>query len=190
MKSTLAALLLTLAGCAGNPIADAHRAAVFLAMDKGTCSGTVVGPHTVLTAEHCLTGTHHLAINGQPVEVEGVMLDRHDHALVRITARFDAWASLGKPEAQGEPVFVLGNPGDLRDVYRHGFVSGKAKQGAVTLYDLNGYFGDSGSGIFNDRGELIGVVSVMVQQVDGGYMKLMGSFPITFTSDQWKAAGV
>lgn len=192
MKSMLATLLLTIAGCAGNPIADAHRTTVYLAMDKGTCSGTVVGPHTVLTAEHCLWDMRKLAIDGKAVRVEGITLDHHDHALVKVGATFKAWASLGRIEGQGASVFVLGNPGDLQDIYRHGYLSGhtKAKGMAVTLYDLNGYYGDSGSGIFNDRGELVGVVSIVFQQTDGAYMKLMGSFALSFTADQWKAAGV
>lgn len=192
MKLLLAATLCVLAGCAGNPVANAHRSTVRLEMDNGTCSGTVVGPHTILTAEHCLTDTHTLAIDGQPVAMVRVTLDHHDHALVRVNATFSAWVNRGATEGQGQAVFVLGNPGDLKDMYRHGFIAGQSrvKGVTVTLYDLNGYYGDSGSGIFNDQGDLIGVVSVLEQQVDGGYMKLMGSFALAFTAGQWKAAGV
>lgn len=189
MKFALAALLLTLAGCAGNPIAKAHSSTVLLAMDDGTCSGTVVGPHTVLTAEHCLVGAHRLAIDGNPVKVVSVTLDHSDHALVRVDRSFPAWAQVGGSPVYGEPVFVLGNPGVLRDMYRHGYVSGHhmLKGMDVTLYDLNGYYGDSGSGIFNDSGELVGVVSVMQQQVDGGYIKFMGSFALRFTAQEWES---
>jgi len=59
----------------------------------------------------------------------------------------------------------------------------------ITLYDLNGYYGDSGSGIFNARGQLVGVMSVLAQLTDGGYFKLVGSFPLAFTEDQWREAG-
>jgi S1-C subfamily serine protease len=110
--------------------------------------------------------------------------------LVRVNLSFPSWVSRGDVPARGDQVFVLGNPGRLRDIYRNGYVSGYCKLDGmdVTLYDLNGYFGDSGSGIFNDRGELVGVVSVLEHQTDGAYMKLMGSFALSFTPDQWKAA--
>lgn len=73
-------------------------------------------------------------------------------------------------------------------MYRRGYVSGHVNVGpsVVTLYDVNGYPGDSGSGIFNSRGQLVAVVSVLYQQEDNAYMKLMGSFGLAFTDDQWR----
>lgn len=73
-------------------------------------------------------------------------------------------------------------------MYRHGYVSGHfvSDNVTITMYDFQGYFGDSGSGIFNSRGQLIGVTSVLYQQTDGAYMKLMGSFSLAFTDDQWR----
>jgi len=85
---------------------------------------------------------------------------------------------------------VIGNPGELVDMYRSGYVSGHKQfpEGNVTLYDLNGYFGDSGAGIFNQDGKLVGVVSILYQQVGRGYMKAMGSFDLAFTEKQWQEA--
>ena len=89
-------------------------------------------------------------------------------------------------------MYILGNPGDLRDMFRHGLVAGHKVFPDIgfdaTLYDLNGYFGDSGSGIFNDQGQLVGVVSILYQQMDKGYMKVMGSFGLAFTEKQWQEA--
>ena len=75
-------------------------------------------------------------------------------------------------------------------MYRHGYVSGHFvnENVTITMYDFNGYFGDSGSGIFNSRGQLIGVTSVLYQQQDGAYMKLMVSFSLAFTDAQWLEA--
>lgn len=58
----------------------------------------------------------------------------------------------------------------------------------IEFYDINGFFGDSGAGVFNSRGQLVAVVSMMFQQVGNGYMKLMGSFPLAFTDEQWHEA--
>ncbi|AHX16132.1 hypothetical protein CH75_04850 [Dyella jiangningensis] len=58
-----------------------------------------------------------------------------------------------------------------------------------TLYDINAFFGDSGSAIFDMQGRIVGVVSIMVPQVYGqGYMKLMGGLPLAFTKEQWTKA--
>lgn len=75
-------------------------------------------------------------------------------------------------------------------MYRHGYFSGVQTfdGNPVSLYDISGYFGDSGSGIFNSRGQLVAVVSVLYQQEDQAYMKLMGSFPLAFTEKQWREA--
>jgi len=75
-------------------------------------------------------------------------------------------------------------------MYRHGYVSGHLvnENIKITLYDLNGYFGDSGSGVFNSRGQLIGVMSILAQQTDGAYIKFAGSFPLAFTDEQWRDA--
>lgn len=58
----------------------------------------------------------------------------------------------------------------------------------ITLYELPIYFGDSGSGIFNERGQLVGVVSALMQQADGAYLSLGASFALNFTDDQWRQA--
>lgn len=177
-----------LAGCANaGEIVRAHRSTVLLTMEDGICSGTAVGRHTVLTAEHCLTGTHTLAIDGKPVKVVKIILDHRDHALVTVSRTFKRWARIGKPPVQGDTVFIIGNPGQLRDMYRKGYVSGVQTIGrnAWMLIDLNAYFGDSGSGIFDDSGRVVGVISVLQQQQDRGYMKLMGALSMAFTDAQW-----
>ena len=53
------------------------------------------------------------------------------------------------------------------------------------LLDVNGYYGDSGAGVFNTSGELIGVVSLLYQDNQNGYIKFMGMFPLKFTDAQW-----
>lgn len=58
-----------------------------------------------------------------------------------------------------------------------------------TMYDLNGFFGDSGSGIFDSEGRLTGVISIEFSQAYAdAYMKLMGSLPLAFTAKQWEEA--
>lgn len=74
-------------------------------------------------------------------------------------------------------------------MYRCGMTSGTFKD--VTLYDLNIYFGDSGSGIFNEYGQLTATVNKIHVQEDpdsGVMFKLAVSIPLAFTEEQWDSA--
>lgn len=182
--------LLAFAGCASSPVEKIHRVAVHLTMDNGSCSGTVVGKNAVLTATHCLSGAKALSIDGIPVVVYKAYDDKRDHLLLVTSLSFRDAATRGDSPKMGDAVYVIGNPGELVDIYRQGTVAGYKKfpEAAATLYDLNGYFGDSGAGIFNQDGKLVGVISIIYQQVGDGYMKTMGSFDLAFTDKQWQEA--
>jgi hypothetical protein len=115
----------------------------------------------------------------------------------------------------GDDIFLFGNPGSFSDMLRKGYVSGfdkeeddedapslqdifniltgkkpkqdepKAKRHIVTYYDFNGYFGDSGSGIFDKEGNVVAVTSFIVSQSHLGYgEKFMGSFELRLTREQ------
>lgn len=85
---------LTLVGCQ-SVVSRSHQTTLALRMDDGTCSGTSVGRHVVLTATHCLVGQSHLAIDGKEVAVKKVINDHHDHSLVVVDRSFDHWAFVG-----------------------------------------------------------------------------------------------
>lgn len=182
--------LLAFAGCATTPLERMHKTAVHLQFSDGSCSGTVVGKQLILTAAHCMDGYGSMLVDGVKVNIYKIYDDKHDHVLVLTDHVFASSAERGIAPVQGDRVYVLGNPGNLIGLYREGYVAGHQDFNGqdVVLYDLNGYFGDSGSGIFNREGQLVGVISVLYQQVDGGYMKVMGSFGLAFTDEQWKEA--
>ena len=96
MRTILLALVLLVAGCAHNPVAEMHKVAVHLTRDdEVSCAGTIVGKHAVLTAEHCLVGAHKLAIDDRTVEVVRVIFDHRDHAIVVVKSTFEDWAFIG-----------------------------------------------------------------------------------------------
>lgn len=117
----LAAVLL-LAGCTGM----AHRTSLHLQFSDGSCSGTAIGPHALLGAEHCFTGAKLKKIDGHPVKVKKIIRDHADHVIVIVAQRFKHWSLRARMPSQGSPVYIDGNPGNLRDIYRHGYVAGKA----------------------------------------------------------------
>lgn len=101
MRTILLALFLGLAGCASNHalnLGAAHDETFTLHMTfpdgAGKCSGTAVGPHLLLTAEHCLVDATSLSLNGEQVAVKKVYRDGNDHVLVVVDKTFKSWATV------------------------------------------------------------------------------------------------
>lgn len=199
MKRALLPILVTLVaaltviGCAtpGKAALRVHNTAVRLTMDDGSCSGTIIGPHAILSATHCFTATRSLAVDDRAVTVTGVVSDGRDHTIVYVTQLFRDFAPVVGAPYQTEEVFIFGNPGGLQDMYRVGHVAGTVDSDSakLTLYDLNGYFGDSGSGIFDSDGRLIAVVSeIFYENQNGASQKYMASFDLHFTKTQLEQA--
>lgn len=191
MKRIAALLLLVLlvAGCATqlSAVQRAHATTLRLSMDDGSCSGTAVGPHAILSATHCFVGVQALAINGEPVVVTDAISDGHDHTILFVDRTFTNYAEIAAAPAQGDQVFILGNPAELHDLFRAGYVAGSVvdRNVRITLYDLQDFFGDSGSGIFNASGDLVGVIStVRVLEQRDARIQFAGSFSMAFTPAQ------
>lgn len=193
MKKLLVLLLvvLSLIGCgAPAPHHGVKDVAVKLSFTDGTCSGTIVGPHAILTAAHCFEGFDgQMAVNGRAVQIRDHVEDGWDHILVIVNADYGYWASRGAEPEQTESVFLFGNPAGHNDWFRRGYVVGVDADDdghPVMIYDLNGFYGDSGSGVFADDGSLVGVISLVAFQSHYGVpLKMMASYALHFTPEQW-----
>lgn len=159
------------------------RVAVKLTYQDGTCSGTIIGPHAILSAEHCHVIGNPLKLNGRFVTVQSDMRDGQDHIIYIVAETFPEWAARAPLPQLGEPVFLIGNPLSLEHIFRAGTFSGEA-EGRI-LFDLNTWLGDSGAGIFNNHGQLVAVSS---QVLTSDYFKIAGSLPLQFTPQQWARA--
>lgn len=182
----LTLILLLLPACTADPVARAHDATVHLLINGNSCSGTIIGPSAVLTATHCFEWPYTVRIYGLPVRVLRTFLDGNDHTIIVVDRHFESWAPIAPTPHPGDRVFIFGNPGSLTDQYRNGYVSGLAAIGGelVTTYNMGIYFGDSGSGIFDSRGSLIGVVSSVFSMTDGVQLTFACSRPLAFTPEQ------
>jgi hypothetical protein len=174
----------------------------------GLCTATAVGPHTLLTAEHCndaKTDTVYVDADRNKIKAGTAVgytivsreLDHQDHMLLDLDARqvsfthFIPFKTGVRTPEQGEYVYWWGNPGGLRDMYREGLVEGSVPTseigdsdvdatGQVYLVQAAVIGGDSGAAVFSMKdGSIIGIVTY---GIDDGQM--MGSFPIQFTQPQ------
>jgi hypothetical protein len=204
MKSILLALVLTVglscnASVPPNIHADTHKIEQLTMFGLSHCSATAIGPHTLLTASHCEVATDDIGIDGKDVaKITRIVRDNFDHSILYLKdVTFKVWAEFDKEGQIGDDVFIFGNPGHFDDLLRKGYIAGHAPfhieevnlDIPITLLDLNGFFGDSGSGVFNTNGKLIGVVSTLsVQQSDKAQSKYMGMMPMNFTEQQLEEA--
>ncbi len=139
----------------------------------GGCSGTYIGPYTILTAAHCfesagLTRTWARGVNeslGVPARL--VALDkRKDLALLDVAYRH-SYTRIGKMPKRGDRVLNIGSPINFE------FIPSEGRIGQ-TEYGIKGFTarylvttamcnpGSSGGGAFNERGDLIGVNTMVV----------------------------
>lgn len=175
----LAALLLT--GCSApevKPPPPISALTFRIEIGESVCGATAIGPSKLLTASHCMTGYPLITIDGTAVGVRDVVHDGRDHAIVTVTRTFTVWAEVGPPPKVGDVVEYYGNPLMFRQLYRRGYVS--AVDSTATVLDVNGYHGDSGAGVFNTHGQVVGVISGMTK----GEFRVVAMFPFAFKPEE------
>jgi V8-like Glu-specific endopeptidase len=203
MRALLALIpVVVLAGCIRDAdlLRSVHKDTLHLVMKvpEGAefCSATAIGPNAFLSATHCFKDYSSLQVNGKVVKVLKEVDDGNDHTIMYVDTTFVEWAHVGDPSKmqQGDKVFIVGNPGYLEDMFRKGVLSGYTTDqfGGVgqtlTAYDLNSWPGDSGSAIFNEYGEIVGVLSVGISYQPDAEARLAGSYEWKFSKAQWKSA--
>lgn len=207
LAALLLSAVLSFPACA-SPITDAHKTTLHIGQSvvdghPALCSATVIGPQAILTASHCEMPSDVLEIEGHDgennndIDIVGRIRDGNDHTIYLLkNVHFAQSASVNTadPLDAGEDVFVFGNPGDFSDILRKGYVAGLEQDQSLAaafghgtpdhvLFDLNIWHGDSGSGVFNDKGEVIAVISgiiVQSEEHDGSSIKLTYALRLKF----------
>jgi S1-C subfamily serine protease len=140
-----------------------------------TGSGFFVGPGRVLTNLHVVEGAHHAEIRtfegkGKTYAVAGLAGVDEDGDLAVLSVEMPSEracvveTSIVAPE-EGERIFVIGNPLRLEGSVADGIVSAVREVpslGRIVQITAPISHGNSGSPVFNMRGQVIGVVTIRV----------------------------
>lgn len=156
------------------------------------CNSTAIGPHTLLTATHCLSPddtTVYVDSRTNSVKVLQKVYDKKDHVIAILDDTFERWAKISKVQVQlGDKVFIAGAPGSFNQLYRTGVYSGLSWMDSKTLlmmFQLPIFYGDSGSAIFNESGEIITAITCNASLVgDQAYLGFTCAYPLSFTKQQ------
>lgn len=162
----------------------------------GHCSATAIGPHALLTAAHCESDFPDIRVDGMVAHVDKYIYDTADHEILLMSGiTFPVFVHLAdRPLEQGDEVLIWGNPAKHRDYLRRGYVvaiNNEPDYGTEAVLDLNGFFGDSGSAVFDEWGNVMSVTSMMeVDERDGNdaQLKMMFAFDMSFRQSDLETA--
>lgn len=171
----------------------AHSSIVRLEFDHphsmGICSGTIVGTDLILTTKHCFTDEpgppYVVRVNSQTTKILSLVSFGNEDEVLAVTGMHFPPSDVAviKPSANFDdpsPIYFWGNANGLYNIFRHGFIGGRLSPTAnIYLLDANGWKGDSGAGVFNSEGQLIGTINVIFSN-DSGQFHMMGMIPIYF----------
>lgn len=154
-----------------------------------SCGATKIDDRTAVTAEHCVDGIFFL--DGQVPEK--VVLDGHEHALVIVPKPLPGKAAklAHRYPDIGEELFIWGKPLGEGPLWREGYYQGKIELEEMQPYEwrIGSMFvapGDSGSGIFNKKGQLVGSVSIGFMATELRDWSPVGWHEYKFTKEQWQ----
>lgn len=163
-------------------INSAHQIELASRSEITTCSSVAVGKHTLLSAAHCMIGTGTVSVDSNDRAILSAVYDDNDHVLIVVDGpEFPVVSQMDqRTPVKGEHVHIWGWPGNAKTpVYRDGvFKSIEPGDDPLLVWQLPVFHGDSGSGVIDDHGKVINVVSL------GNGSAEMKDWPLAFDPNQ------
>lgn len=123
--------------------------------EEGHGSGVIIAKGFILTNCHVLCLGFQMKVNGKNAPI--VKMDTlHDIALIAVDTISVDPIVIAHQVTQDEEVIVVGNPEDFPNTILHGRIANIVKGNIII--DAPVYFGSSGGGVYNTKGELVGIV--------------------------------
>ncbi|MDO8504483.1 MAG: serine protease [Candidatus Liptonbacteria bacterium] len=126
--------------------------------NDGYGTGIIIGENLVLICNHLLDKDSGVTVNDESASVLKVD-EKNDLALLYLRTGYIAPIKFAKIALQDDPIFYVGNPLGHVKLISHGRIC-DIDEGMI-FTDARIFPGASGSGAYNDKGELIGIVTGM-----------------------------
>lgn len=141
------------------------RRNVLVQTEDGRGSGVLIASNLVLTCFHLVSVGSDLRVNGKPAIILKVD-PKNDLMLLTAEVGYASILELAQSGNMDEEIIIYGNPlKHLGMVLRGRIVD---IDGGFVYTDAHIFFGSSGGGAYNKKGELIGIVSAIETKVPYG----------------------
>lgn len=147
----------------------ASKSVVVVRVEDGLGSGVYISPKMIATNCHVVGDRKYVVIEQNRRRVDGVVIDRNDQNDVCLVEVKDSLAGVAPIRGirsfdsvrVGEPVYAIGNPVGFEATITAGIVSQKRlhKGGKLIQFDASISPGNSGGGLFDADGKLVGLPS-------------------------------
>lgn len=151
--------------------------------DSVICSAVLLDSTHVLTAAHCIQESTTMDLMCGSMMTPGLVI-RFDKSID--LAEFELVEPCNQPvspvaktnPARGDKVYTLGCPAGICGRITVGVVSGYASihEHQVLSTDATAFFGNSGGGLFNDSGEVVGICSTVEPHSANGIQVLFTQY--------------
>jgi len=143
-----------------------YNRCAYIETDNGHGTGVIVAKDLVLTNFHMLETRSDIMVNGKIAKILKVD-PKNDPCLLNVDTAQISPVDLAEKITQDEEIVVIGNPMDHHGLIARGRVVDLA-DGQVFI-DARIFFGSSGSGVYNSKGQMVGIVSAMQGSVGAGF---------------------
>ncbi len=165
------------------PLRGAHAACVKIISTSWHGAGVVISPQgDILTSYHLVAGVPGASIitlEGRVFSVTNIMAYSivHDLALLKIPAETPAYLNLapdGNAPSQGDPLHIVGHPGETSWKLSNGTTLRHYREGntQVLHFDSDIKPGNSGGPVVNEKGQLCAITACSAKLADGSTVKV------------------